>query len=298
MSLNNEINSFLDEDFLQKLDLLRILAQRRVKGVNIGEHTSWRGGGNLEFLDYRKYQLGDDLRYVDWNVYGRLDKLFIKLFQAERDLSIYVLLDTSLSMSVGSPSKEIYAKKIAAALSYIGLANLDRVGLHSFDRSISLSRAPEKGRQVYLSILEFLIGLETNGETDLNSSLIEFAASAKQKGIVIILSDLLDQSGFEEGIKSLLQNKYEIIVIQVLDREERFPKLKGYLKLKDLETSVEKNLTLNSELLDRFQKKMDDYLADIRGFCLESGVEYFLTDTSISFEDFLLDFLNQGHLVY
>lgn len=298
MTLNYDINSFLDEAFLQKLDQLRILAQRRIKGLNLGEHASWRGGGNLEFLDYRNYQLGDDLRYVDWNVYGRLDKLFIKLFQAERDLSIHILIDMSLSMSAGSPSKEILAKKVAAALSYIGLANLDRVGLQSFNESISVSRAPERGRQVYLSILDFLLGLKPDGKTNLNSSLIEFASRSRQKGMVIILSDLLDQAGFESGIKTLLQDKYEIIVIQLLDQDERFPKLNGYLKLKDLESSIEKSLTLNPELLNRYQKKMDQYLSKIKEFCTENGVGYFLTDTRISFEEFLLDFLNQGHFVY
>ena len=295
---NNDINSLLDETFLQKLDLLRIMAQKRVRGLNIGEHTSWRGGGNLEFLDHRNYQLGDDLRYVDWNVYGRLDKLFIKLFQAERDLSIYVMLDMSLSMSVGSPSKELYAKKIAAALSYIGLGNMDRVGLASFNDSILLSRAPEKGRQVYLTILKFLVELKPSGETNLNSSLIELSSSAKQKGIVIIISDLLDQKGFEKGIKTLIQDKFEIIVVQVLDHQERVPKLNGYLKLKDLETELEKNLTLNPELLARYQQKFDEYIAEIKNFCLENGIEYFLADTQLPFEDFLLDFLNQGKFVY
>jgi|APSaa5957512622_1039677.scaffolds.fasta_scaffold28739_2 uncharacterized protein (DUF58 family) len=298
MSSKNDIDSLLDEAFLQKLDMLRIMAQKRVRGLNIGEHASWRGGGNLEFLDHRNYQLGDDLRYVDWNVYGRLDKLFIKLFQAERDLSIYVVLDMSLSMSVGSPSKELYAKKIAAALSYIGLGNMDRVGLASFNNSLSVARAPEKGRQVYLTILEFLLGLTPDGETDLNSSLIEFAASAKQKGIVIVISDLLDQKGFQKGIKTLIQDKYEIIVVQVLDQQERFPKLNGYLKLKDLETAVEKNLTLNPELVARYQQKFETYISEIKNFCLENGIEYFLADTHLPFEDFLLDFLNHGKFVY
>lgn len=298
MSTQNDIDSLLDEDFLQKLDLLRIMAQKKVRGLNIGEHASWRGGGNLEFLDHRNYQLGDDLRYVDWNVYGRLDKLFIKLFQAERDLSIYVVLDMSLSMSIGSPSKELYAKKIAAALSYIGLANMDRVGLAAFNHSLTVARGPEKGRQVYLTILNFLLDLIPTGATDLNSSLIEFTTKAKQKGIVIIISDLLDQNGFEKGIKTLIQDKFEIIVVQVLDQEERFPKLNGYLKLKDLETAVEKNLTLNPELVARYRQKFDEYISEIKNFCLENGVEYFLADTHLPFEDFLLDFLNQGKFVY
>ncbi len=295
---DNIVDPFLNEEFLRKLEQLRILAQKRLKGANIAEHTSWQSGGSLEFLDYRKYQLGDDLRYVDWNVFGRLDKLFIKLFQAEKDLPIHILVDMSLSMRAGDPAKDIYVKKIAAALSYIGLANLDRVGITSFGRSLYHSRAPERGRQVYLSILEFLRSLETEGETNLNQSLSEFASSGKQAGIAIILSDLLDPAGIETGLKALAYGKFDIVLIQVLDREELSPQLDGYLKLEDIETGKRISLTLNGTLLEQYRKRMGHHLEQIKEFCLERGVDYYLTHTNIPFEDFLLDFLTRGTFIH
>jgi uncharacterized protein (DUF58 family) len=153
MADNENMESFLDEEFLRKLEKLKILAQRGRKGPTKGEHISWRSGASLEFLDYRKYQVGDDFRYIDWNVYGRLDKLFLKLFRAEEDLNVHILIDTSRSMGTGNPLKDIYAKKIAAALSYIGLANLDRVGITSFSDSLGETQLPEKGRSVYFNLL-------------------------------------------------------------------------------------------------------------------------------------------------
>jgi uncharacterized protein (DUF58 family) len=294
MAPNIEVESFLDEDFLRKLERVKILAQKGIKGPTKGEHNSWRSGASLEFLDYRKYQVGDDFRYVDWNVYGRLDKLFLKLFRAEEELSIHILLDMSLSMGSGNPPKEIYAKKITAALAYIGLANLDRVGVTSFTDSLGESQSPRKGRQVYKSILHYLLSIQPKGKTDLNSCLTEYASTCKRPGIAVILSDLLDQKGFEKGLEALQYRKFDITLLQVLDHEELFPSLRGYIVLNEVETHETKKITLDGALLTLYREKMQGFLESIKGFCIESGIDYYLSDTSIPFEDFLLEYLTKG----
>jgi len=294
MAPNIEAESFLDEDFLRKLERVKILAQKGIKGPTKGEHNSWRSGASLEFLDYRKYQVGDDFRYVDWNVYGRLDKLFLKLFRAEEELSIHILLDMSLSMGSGNPPKEIYAKKITAALAYIGLANLDRVGVTSFTDSLGESQSPRKGRQVYKSILHYLLSTQPKGKTDFNSCLTEYASTCKRPGIAIILSDLLDQKGFEKGLEALQYRKFDITLLQVLDHEELFPSLRGYIVLNEVETHETKKITLDGALLTLYREKMQGFLESIKGFCIESGIDYYLSDTSIPFEDFLLEYLTKG----
>jgi hypothetical protein len=294
MAPNIEVESFLDEDFLRKLERVKILAQKGIKGPTKGEHNSWRSGASLEFLDYRKYQVGDDFRYVDWNVYGRLDKLFLKLFRAEEELSIHILLDMSLSMGSGNPPKEIYAKKITAALAYRGLANLDRVGVTSFTDSLGESQSPRKGRQVYKSILHYLLSIQPKGKTDLNSCLTEYASTCKRPGIAVILSDLLDQKGFEKGLEALQYRKFDITLLQVLNHEELFPSLRGYIVLNEVETHETKKITLDGALLTLYREKMQGFLESIKGFCIESGIDYYLSDTSIPFEDFLLEYLTKG----
>jgi uncharacterized protein (DUF58 family) len=296
MAVHNDIESFLDEDFLRKLEKLKILAQKGIKGPVKGEHDSWRSGASLEFLDYRKYQAGDDFRYIDWNVYGRLDKLFIKLFRAEEDLTIHMLVDMSQSMGSGNPPKDIYAKKVTAALCYLGLANLDRVGVTSFADILGEAKPPERGRQVYLSVLRYLLSLRPGGKTDLNSCLTEYASACKRSGIAIIVSDLLDPKGFEKGVEALSYGRFDITLIQILDREELFPSLNGYLTLKEVETGEIKRITLDGALLELYRERIRNFLESIKDLCLRSGIDYYLCNTSMPFEDFLLDYLMKGAL--
>lgn len=297
MAQSSDVESLLDEQFLRQIERLRLLAQRGITGQNRGEHVAWRSGTSLEFLDFRKYQLGDDFRYIDWNIYGRLDKLFIKLFHAEEDRTIHILLDTSRSMEFGKPGKDIVAKKLAAALSYIGLSNLDRVGVISFARELGKALAPARGKQVYLSVLKYLQSLIPEGKTDFNSCLTEYATSCKRPGIAIILSDLMDPKGVEKGLAALTYAKFDVALIQVLDKEELTPSSDGHLILKDVETGESKNITLDEELAMLYRQKIQDFNENIREFCLKRGIGYYLYDTSIPFEQFLLDYLTRGTLL-
>ena len=288
---------FLEDDFLEKLERLTLLAKKKARGAHMGEHNSIRTGGSQEFLDYRTYQPGDDLRYVDWNVYGRLGRLFIKLFKAEKEQSIYILLDTSLSMESGDPLKTLYAKKIAAALSYISLANMDRVMVSSFNDRMIFAKTPERGRQVYFLILEFLRNLETAGQTNLNAAMVEFASSVPPNGTVIVLSDLLDEGGFEKGVKALHYQNLDINLIQILDHQEIDPMLDGYLKLEDIELGVKREMTLDLPMREQYRKTLENYITRIREFCHAIGADFFLVDTRTPFDAFLIHYLIEGNLI-
>ena len=286
--------SFIDETFLKQLEKLKIITKKGTKGPERGEHKSWRSGEGLEFLDYRKYQPGDDLRYVDWSVYGRLDKLFIKLFHAEESQTIHILLDMSRSMGTGEPSKAISAKKIAAAISYMGLSNLDKVSLMTFSDKIIDMKSPVRGKRKYPEILNFLHALQPSRKTNINACLSEYGMLCKNPGIALVLSDLFDPKGYQEGLKTLVYRKFDVHLIQVLAREELYWSKTGTLMLREVETDEKKVTFLDKSLLERYRQKVETFLTGIRDFCGNYGIHYYVYDTSIPFEDFLIDYLTKG----
>ncbi len=296
MAGTTNTESFIDEDFLRRLENLRILANRGIKGLGKGEHISWRSGPSLEFLDYRKYQIGDDFRYVDWNVYGRLDKLFIKLFRAEENQNIHILIDSSRSMEFGKPLKDTYAKKIAAAISFIGLTHMDNLYVTAFRNQLDDSMAPVKSRLAYSRVLNYLHALQPRGKTDVNACLVKYAGTHSGPAISIILSDLMDQKGFEEGLEALQHARFDIAVIQILDREEILPINTGSHILKEIEVGEKMNITIDRSTLTLYHRKMQDFLEYIKKYCLDKGIDYYLCNTSIPFEDLLLDYLTSGRL--
>jgi uncharacterized protein (DUF58 family) len=256
--------------------------------------VSWRSGPSLEFLDYRKYQLGDDFRYVDWNVYGRLDKLFIKLFKAEENQDIHTLLDISRSMAFGSPPKETYAKKILATLSYIGLTQMDNIHITTFSDGLDDSMVPVKTGLAYSKILDFLVSIQVKGKTRFNASLVQYAETHSPRGIAIILSDLMDPDGFETGLEALRHAGFDISVIQVLDHQEIVPSDTGNRVLKEIEASEKLNLTIDRSILTLYHKKFQDFLSRIQVFCLDNHMDYYLWDTSVLFEDRLLEYITSS----
>jgi uncharacterized protein (DUF58 family) len=294
--MNDRADSFIDEDFLKRLENLKILTGRVIRGVERGEHISWRSGPSLEFLDSRKYQTGDDFRYVDWNVYGRLDKLFIKLFRAEESQRIHILIDASASMGKGRPPKDIFAKKIAATISYICLANLDNVSVTAFSDRLSDNMVPVRSRLAYSKLLNHLQKIHPGGKTDFNACLSTYAATSKRSGIAVILTDLMDPKGYREGLEALHHTRFDTALIQVLDHSEIYPSDMGNLILKEIEEGVTKLITVDRTMLDLYQKKIREYVAGIKEYCTGWGMDYYLCDTALSFEDQLLDYLTQGRL--
>jgi uncharacterized protein (DUF58 family) len=286
--MTDEAHLFFEPDFLKKLERLRLIAKRLSWSGAKGEHPSVRRGFSLEFSDYRKYQSGDDLRYVDWNVYRRLERLWLKLFTAEEEMNIYLLVDASRSMAEGNPPKIAYAKKIAAALGYIGLKNLDKVGGASFSENLTAPLALGRGKKQILSLFNFLTALGSGGETDLKASIESFTTVFRRPGLVVLLSDLLDPGGWRAAMDELLKHKHQLLVIHILDDGEFDPAARGDLSLLDVESGSEKRLFLDAELLKRFQEEFAAYCGEIESFCRSRGTDYLRTRTSVPFEDFVL----------
>jgi hypothetical protein len=294
--MDDTFESFIDDAFLKKLEQLKVISRKSLANPQRGEHRSWQSGEGLEFLDYRKYHPGDDLRYVDWSVYGRLDKLFIKLFHAEKGQTAHVLLDTSLSMGSGNPSKDITAKKLAAAISYICLSNLDKTGLMAFSDKIVEVKSPARGKNQFPEVLKFLLSHKPLDQTDVNGCLAEYASICKNPGIAIIISDLFDPNGYQDGLKILAYRNFDINVIQVLDHVELFWSQTGNLLLHDAETGEKKVAFVDPDLLALYQRKINTYIFNIKSYCAHYGINYFLCDTAIPFEDLLTNYLSTGAL--
>ena len=292
----DQLYPFIDDEFLKQLEKLKIVTRKSTRNPRRGEYRSWQSGEGFEFLDFRKYQLGDDLRYVDWSVYGRLDKLFIKLFHAEKGQTAHILLDMSRSMGSGKPSKDITAKKIAAALSYICLSNLDKTGLMAFNNHIIKSKPPARGKKQYLEVLKFFQSLKPAEPTDINNSLKEYAAICKNPGIAIVISDFFDPRGYEDGLKALAYRDFDINLIQVMDHEELYWSKTGNLLLNDCETGEKKVTFVDQALLKLYRKKINEFIAGIKSYCSHYGMNYFLCDTHIPFEKLLTDYLVEGAL--
>src|SRR4029078_2112956 len=200
----------LDPDFLHKLEQLELVSRKIIVGRMKGERKSKRKGTSVEFAEHRNYAVGDDLRRIDWNVFGRLDKLFLKLFLEEEDLHVYTLLDTSLSMDFGTPTKLHYGKQVAAALAFIGLVNHDRVILDTFASKLDQGIPSVRGRSQMWRVIQYLEHLSPSGETDLKSAAREFAIRHAGKGVVVVISDFLDKHGYEDALRYLLARNMDI----------------------------------------------------------------------------------------
>lgn len=280
--------TFLQPEFLKRLERLRLVAKRLSQSGLKGEHPSSRKGFSLEFSDYRKYQKGDDLRYVDWNVYRRLEKLFLKAFTAEEEMNVYLLLDASRSMAEGAPPKIEYAKYVAAALGYVGLKNLDRVAGAAFSSDLNSSLGLGRGRKQILSLFGFLGKLSCAGDTDLEVSVKSFSTLFPRPGLVVLLSDLFDPRGWRAGLEELLRRKNQLLVVHILDESEIRVETRGDVSLFDVEGERERKIFLDEGLVHAFHREFERYLEEIASFCLRRQADYLQTTTGTPFEDFVL----------
>jgi len=283
-----------DHDFLKRLDELSIVSRRVGTGQVKGERRTRRKGSGVEFMDYRPYAVGDDLRYVDWNIYSRLDKLLLKLYVEEEDMCLHLLVDGSASMGFGEPSKLDYALQIAAALGYISLTNLERVALGVFSGGATQALRPVRGRGQILPILDFLAGLQAGGATALNPSLVRYALTSRVPGVAVVLTDLLDPGGYADGLKALLQRRLEVFVLHVVSEEELDPQLTGDLTLVDAEEGTPREVSMNRWAIERYQERLRAHFEAAERFCARHGVDYLRTSTAVPFEELILRHLRRG----
>ena len=301
---NASDDDLFDDEFQRKLDYLAIVSRRVFSGRMRAERRTKKSGSGVEFADHRDYQPGDDIRYLDWNVYQRFDRLLLRLFEEEEDLAIYFIVDTSASMGFGggdwrrsaraAGKKLRYAKRICAALAYVGLANLDRVSIVSTSDHI-LDRMPQtRGKARIFKVFRFLKELEPTGVTDLEDALKSFVAQNKRRGLAVLISDLYDPRGFERGLNVLRYNKFDPFVVHVVDPADAKPKLQGDVLLYDCETGDEREVTVTPKVLARYAEAHRAYLSEIDRFCATHQVPYIAADVTVPFDDLILRVFRRG----
>jgi len=286
-----------DDEFLRKLGQIDLLARKMFRGLLRGEHTTPRRGRGLEFADFRRYGAGDDFRHIDWNIFSRLDRLFVKLYACEEDITLHVLLDASASMGFGQPVKFDHARRIAAALACIGLNNLDRVSLTAFAAGLGASLPGLRTRRDVATLLAFLSALPCAGATRYASSLRDFAARARGPAVVVVISDLLAGDDLDTGIDALRARGHDVALVQLLAEEEIAPMLDGPLRLVDAEDGTLLRVSVDEALRALYQRQLARRLERIEHACRRRSVEYLRASTAIAFEDVVLKYLRQGSLL-
>jgi len=291
--------AILEPGVLRRIEQLDIVCRRVFAGQIKGQRRSKHHGASVEFADYRDYSPGDEPRFIDWNIYGRLDRLFVKLFVEEEDLHVYLLLDSSASMDFGprEETKFDYARRLCAALGTIGLSNFDRVGVlaasSSADRHLPLAR----GRPAAWKLYHFLEGLAPEGETSLAHIVERFTQRFRRRGVVILISDFLDKTGYDGPVTRLVTQGYEPFAIQVLAPEEMEPAIQGDVKLVDCEDGEYTEVTASRSLIDTYKRTVRNYNAALRDFCVRRGVGFLSTTTQVPFDDLILRHLRRAGLV-
>lgn len=287
----------LDAEFLRRLERLAIVAKKVHLGATKGERRSKRKGSSTEFADYREYVQGDDLRFVDWNIYGRLEALYLKLFMENEDLTVSLLIDGSRSMSYGTPSKYRFSIRLAAAIGYVALAGYDRVCVEIFNGHEVLRLPPIRGKTSAGKLFSFLENAEPDGETHLGDVCRGHVIRNRAKGLAILISDFFDPEGYEEPFKRLLQTRSDIYGIHVLAPEEIKPDLSGDLKLVDSETGSEVEISVSGALLKRYGKNRDGFCESIRRYCVARGIGYFPASSDMAVDRLTLDVLRRGGMM-
>ncbi len=287
----------LDAAFLRRLERMAISVKKVHLGAAKGERRSKRKGTSMEFADYRGYVQGDDLRHVDWNIYSRLDELCLKLFQEFEDVTLHLLLDASLSMNFGTPRKFEFGRKLLAALGYIGLAGYDRVSIGVLTGGRVEALTPVRGKASANKMLAFLQGTAPGGSTKLDDAIRTYALRQRSRGVYVVISDLLDEQGFEAPLRRLCATRSDIYVIQVLAPEEITPQLSGDLKLIDSESESATEISVSRGLMKRYFQNRDAFIEQVRTYCLGHGMSHFLVSSQMPVENVLLDVLRRGGLI-
>jgi uncharacterized protein (DUF58 family) len=287
----------LPPGLLAQLERLELVSRKVFRGRMKGERKSRRKGQSVEFADFRNYVAGDDLRFIDWNLYARLDKLFLKLFLEEEDLHFYALVDASASMDFGEPTKLEYAKQLAASLGFIGLCRADRVKIESLGTKHGKPGPVLRGRQSLWRLVEHLETIQPGENISLAEGVKNFCLRNSGKGILVLITDLMDKQGFEPALRFLVAQQMDVYVIHVLSPEELNPEVKGDLKLIDCEDNDIAEITVSRPLLDRYQRTLAAFLDSARDFCTRRGMNYLMASTQTPVEQLVGSYLRRKGLV-
>jgi uncharacterized protein (DUF58 family) len=294
---STQTSMLLPPELLAQLERMELVSRKVFRGRMKGERRSRRKGQSVEFADFRNYVVGDDLRFIDWNLYARLDKLFLKLFLEEEDLHFYTLIDSTASMGFGTPTKLHYAKQLAAALGFVGLCRADRVKIETLATTHRNPGPVLRGRRSLWRMLEYLQNIEAESHVSLADGVKNACLRNSGKGIIVLISDLMDKSGYETALRFLLARQMDVYVIQVLCPEEIDPPLTGDLKLLDSEDHDAAEITVSKPLLDRYRRTLASFVDGAREFCLRRGIAYVLANTSVPVEQLVASYLRRQGLV-
>ena len=287
----------LDPGFMAKLDRLDLLSRKMLAGKMKGERRSKRRGQSVEFADFRNYTVGDDLRFIDWNVYARLEKLFLKLFLEEEDLALYILCDMSKSTDYGQPNKAYYIKQVAAALGYVGLVNYNRVTVAAISDTVVADSGGLRGRRNVARMLDFIDKMEPTGTSDFAAACKRFALRNRSKGVMVVVSDFFDKSGFENGLRYVTGGRYDLFAVHVLSPQEIEPDLKGDLKLVDLEDADAAEVSVTGQLVKRYKANLNAYCLALKTYVTRRGGTYLFSSTNVPFETLVLNYLRERGLL-
>lgn len=294
------LDDLIDGRLMAKLDQVDVVSRKIFQGKIQGERRSKRRGQSVEFADYRPYVHGDDLRFVDWNIYGRLDRLFLKLFLEEEDLSLILAIDASASMDWGNPNKLEFVRRLSMALGYVGLVNHNRVSLVSFGGEGLRRCSNLRGRRRTSEMGRWLIDLHAGGDADFADAMRTIALSRQGRGVMIILSDFMFREGFEKGLRYLSGRGYDLFLMQTLSPEELSPGehgLSGDLRLEDVEDGATTEVTVSGGLLRQYRERLDAHLASLRDFSVRRSMTHVVIDTSTDMDTLLMEYLRRRGLL-
>ena len=293
------MEALISPDLMKRLEQLQLLARRRSKSTAKGERRSGARGQSVEFADYRTYVPGDDLRRIDWNLFGRLERLFLKLYEEERELPVTIYLDSSESMSFGRVSKFDFARQVAAAVGYVALCGFDRITVEPFPLAddqaglVGELRAV-RGRRSAMRFFDNLNRLKAGGTADFNHALRLGAMKHRAQGVIVVLSDFLDPAGYEDGLKSLASRGSEVHAVQILAPEELEPSSYGDLRVIDSETGAEQEVTFGKYRLKSYRATVQNYCRRLQEYCRARGIRYQLAQSDTPIDDLLLKAMRMG----
>ncbi|MGO8677193.1 MAG: DUF58 domain-containing protein [Limisphaerales bacterium] len=302
----------LSPDLLRRLERFQLLAARRAKSSARGERRSRARGQSVEFADYRDYVPGDDFRYLDWNLYGRLERLFLKLYEEERELPVRIFLDASESMTFGEPRKFDFARQVAAAVGYVALSGFDRVSVIPFpdiapasseDRAARLAEIAARaalrsvrGKRSAIQFFASLSAITAGGSVDLNQALRRGAIEARQPGVAVVLSDFLDPAGYDSGLSALLGRGFQVDLVQILSPEELSPVTFGDLRLVDSETGAMQEVTFGRYRMKAYQQTVQNFIQRLREFSQARGINFFTASSNTPLDELLLKQLRKAEV--
>ena len=293
----SEASTLLSPQLLARLEQMELISRKIFRGRMKGERRSPRKGQSVEFADFRNYVPGDDLRFVDWNTYARLEKLFLKLFLEEEDLHFYALIDASASMDFGEPTKLNYARQLAAALGFIGLVRGDRVKIEVLEATPRQRTPVFRGRRSLWRMVDHVESIQPSDAAPLAEGVKSFCLRNSGKGIVVLISDLMDKNGYESALKYLISRDMDVYVVHLLSAEELDPDIQGDLRLVDCEDGDVAETTVSAPLLNRYKQTLAAFVETARDFCNRRGIVYLLARNEVPVEELVTGYLRTRGLV-